>query len=242
MNRVAFSLLIFLAAGAWATPTHAKAFKTSYLTTTIPEDWACIQSEEVWVCAPQNVTAAREVLVTFAAKLIGPEDNLSSYHKLLTRPKAHRSASGGATLSQVVKVTAQNILGHPWVQALHLGSEIPDFYTQYLMTVKGQIAVQVTLSTQRSRLAHHQPVLQKIVQNIQIQVPAEVLQSSKQDSTAAGRGLLKPSARRKANANTWLLPTMLGLALVLFIAAAITIFSPGRKKISHRKSKKTQSN
>jgi hypothetical protein len=45
----------------------------------------------------------------------------------------------------------QNLNGHPWVDSLHLESEIPGFYTRYLATVKQDIGVLVTYSVNKAK-------------------------------------------------------------------------------------------
>ena len=60
------------------------------------------------------------------------------------------------------------INGQRWVDALHLASEIPGFYTRYLASVKEDLGVVVTFSVSQDMYNLYQPVFDKMIKSIRV--------------------------------------------------------------------------
>jgi hypothetical protein len=58
--------------------------------------------------------------------------------------------------------------GHTWVDALHLASEVPGFYTRYLATVKEDLGVAVTFSVAQDHYDEYQPIFEKIIESLKV--------------------------------------------------------------------------
>ncbi len=146
-------------------PSQAKLFKNSYIQFQLPRKWACSLNHMVWVCrykvsAPckksprksickKQVKKSKEAVVVFTAKEAGEVDSLKSYFEVLKEARKVKKSSGQSSQSKVVHTKTVNIKGHKWVDGMHLGSEIPHYYTRYLATIKGNIAVLVTFSAHK---------------------------------------------------------------------------------------------
>lgn len=129
---------------------HGKQFSNSYVTFSLPPNWSCKVAGTEWVCKSSNSDQAKQAIIILTAKEVGPNDNFAYYNQYLKVPKTpkHRDGTVG-TSSKVQHLKTVQIGNHPWVDALHLGSLLPSFYSRYLVTVKEKIAVLVTFSAKK---------------------------------------------------------------------------------------------
>lgn len=129
---------------------EAKLFKNVYVSFELPNDWDCALEGTEWVCRNQkNPQAAREAIIILTAKEAGPVDNLNAYFGHLRAPRTLTGANGMPSQSQILQVKSRVISNHPWVDAMHLGSEISNYYSRYLATTKDALGILVTLSAHR---------------------------------------------------------------------------------------------
>ncbi len=132
------------------TTAHARIFQNSYVSFQLPDKWSCELSGTEFVCRNNvNPKDAREAIIILTAKEVGPTDSLQQYESHLKTPKVIASRSGQSMQSEVKKVEIRNIANHPWVDGLQLSSEIPNYLTRYLATVKDGIAILVTFSAHK---------------------------------------------------------------------------------------------
>jgi hypothetical protein len=85
-------------------------------------------------------------IAIIAIKERGADDNLMAYedHLRQSRQLSDKTGSGGASVVSYVKRVR---LGHAeWVEALHLGSEVPNYDTYYLATTTSHLGILVTMS------------------------------------------------------------------------------------------------
>ena len=141
-------------------------FRNSYVSFELPSRWSCRLENTAWICryiintkcaqkmangkscrAQKNKT--KEAIIILAAKEIGPKDNLKAYYKYLMKTRPIVTQTGKRSTSRLVHSKVIKIQNHKWVDGMHLGSEIPHYYTRYLATVKGKIAVLVTFSAHK---------------------------------------------------------------------------------------------
>lgn len=142
--------LVFLSLVMLSLPTHAKLFSNSYVSFQLPPNWECKVAGTEWVCRSSNAEQAKQAIIVLTAKEVGPNDNFAYYNQYLKTPKTPKHRDGTvATQSKVQHLNTIQIANHPWVDGLHLGSLLPNFYSRYLVTIKSKIAVLVTFSAKK---------------------------------------------------------------------------------------------
>jgi hypothetical protein len=93
---------------------------------------------------------AKQAIIVLTAKEVGPNDNFAYYNQYLKTPKTPKNRDGTvATQSKIMHLKTVQIANHPWVDGLHLGSLLPNFYSRYLVTIKDKIAVLVTFNAKK---------------------------------------------------------------------------------------------
>jgi hypothetical protein len=127
----------------------AKRFSNAYVSFDLPEKWDCTLEQTEWVCRPSSPDLAQQAIILLTAKETGPQDSLGAYQSYLQLPRMIVSRSGQPIQSEVKKVEVRNIANHPWVDGMHLASEVPHYFTRYLATTKDKIAIVVTFSAHK---------------------------------------------------------------------------------------------
>jgi hypothetical protein len=142
--------LIFVCLSLFVFAAQAKLFTNSYVSFQLPPNWDCKVAGTEWVCRSANTDQARQAIIVLTAKEVGPNDNFAYYNQYLKTPKTPKHRDGTvATQSKVQHLNTIQIANHPWVDGLHLGSLLPNFYSRYLVTVKSKIAILITFSAKR---------------------------------------------------------------------------------------------
>lgn len=185
MNRSTKFGLFFLVVFGWT--ATARVFQNSYVKFELPDNWSCHQEGAAWICAPTNNTEAREAVIISTAKLAGPEDSLKSFDNYLRRPKTLIGKTK-SSLSQPLSVDQKKVGDQEWVEAVHVGSEIPNFTTHYLATVKQKLAILVSFSADQDLLKKYEPLFTRVIQSMKvdaskpllIQSPAMAAQNQKE--------------------------------------------------------------
>lgn len=121
--------------------SQAKTFQNSYVSFELPDTWKCVQEGVAWTCDPQGPSRSKEAVIVLTAKVAGPEDNLDHFLTYLKEPKKLITDVGTPMPSQAVYARETAIGGDKWIEAQHIGSEIPDYTTLYLATVKSHLAL-----------------------------------------------------------------------------------------------------
>jgi hypothetical protein len=157
-------MMLLLVALGFA-PCHAEDFRNSYLRFALPGGWTCQQEEMVFVCDPPKVEGeAVPASIILTAKLASPNDTLAGYRRDL---ETRAAPLGPAAL--VAKPDVLDIDGSLWVDAILLGSELPNYYTRYLVTVKDDLVIIFTFSAHTSVYAQMTGVALHAVHSLQIQ-------------------------------------------------------------------------
>lgn len=159
---------------------EAKTFQNSYVSFEVPDNWSCLQEGVAWTCAPSNPVAGKEAVIVLAAKVAGPEDNITNFLTFLKEPKKIKTHVGTTMPSQVMYAQQRVLAGLPWVQAQHMGSEIQEFYTLYLATVKDQLAILVSFSAEKSKYAAYNPVFDRAIKTLKIVANQKLLMPKSQ--------------------------------------------------------------
>ncbi|MCB0411933.1 MAG: hypothetical protein KDD22_05365 [Bdellovibrionales bacterium] len=159
---------------------HAKEFKNSYLSFELPNTWGCEREDTEYICTPLDGVESRSAMIIISAKEVGPEDNLQAYQTYLSKPKSLEMTGGVPQPSKVLKAEQRDINSQRWVEALHFGSEIDNFFTLYLATVKQGLAVLVSLSAEKTKSDRYNQDFSKVVQSIRLTPSNELLSAIEQ--------------------------------------------------------------
>lgn len=156
---------------------HAKVFKNAYLSFELPERWDCqIQGTE-WSCRSTISATAKEAIIILTAKEVGPSDTLQQYESYLKTVKTVPGPGGKPMRSEVKQVKTRKIAGHDWVDALHMSSETPGYYTRYLATVKSRLAILVTFSAHKRYYTKYSNDFFKAIESLRVIVSPDLFQS-----------------------------------------------------------------
>ena len=149
MKYLGFLLIVLI------TPffSSAKKFSTSYVSFDLLNNWHCFPEATDWVCTNKMNTKSTEATILLTAKQTGPSDSLAQYLNYLKQPRNVKEKNSNKILLSKVFHSKQRIIHqHPWIDGFQSGSEIPDYYTRYLVTKKGSVAILVTYTAHKD---HH---------------------------------------------------------------------------------------
>jgi hypothetical protein len=164
------TLLVSLATLAFALAplrSEAKTFANQFIEFQLPDKWECQLDGTEWVCQSTDEQKKRDAIIVLAAKIKKPGmDDLPVYKAHLEKPQQYQSLSGEAITSEPKYVKDLDISGHPWIDSLHLQSEIPDFYTRYLATVEADLGILVTFSVRKDKYDEYGPDIDSMVKSM----------------------------------------------------------------------------
>ncbi len=169
------ALFIPLLGAFTAISVHAKTFQNSYVSFDLPDNWNCLQEGVAWTCTPTAAVESKEAVIVLAAKIAGPEDNINNFLAYLKQPKKITTRVGTPMPSQVMYAQPRKLAATDWVQAQHLGSEIQEYYTLYLATVKEQLAILISFSAERNRYQVYNPIFDKAIKSLKITANQQLL-------------------------------------------------------------------
>ncbi|MBT4792635.1 MAG: hypothetical protein HON90_13765 [Halobacteriovoraceae bacterium] len=158
-----WTLLFFL-----TTNTYAKRFANGYAEFELPAGWTCIIEGSEWVCQSEDKDRKKEAIIILAAKKRGAQDTLGEYQAYLKQTKTYQLPGAKMQRSEPKTVQTNKINGQTWVDALHLASEVPGFYTRYLATVKADIGVAVTFSVTKSLYNAYKGIFDNVIASMRI--------------------------------------------------------------------------
>jgi hypothetical protein len=145
----------------------AKSFANQFIEFQLPDKWECALDGTEWVCQSTDEQKKRDAIIVLAAKIKKPGmDEIGVYKQHLEKPQQYQSLSGESITSEPKYVKDIDISGHPWVDSLHLQSEIPDFYTRYLATVEADLGILVTFSVRKDKYEEYGPDIDGMVKTL----------------------------------------------------------------------------
>lgn len=150
------------------TSLFAKSFSNEYIQFELPPGWKCILEGSEYVCQSNNADRKKEAIIILAAKKRGPQDDIPQYQAYLKQPKTYNLPGAKTQRSEPKFVETNNVNGQQWVDALHLASEVPGFYTRYLATTKADIGVAVTFSVTKSLYSAYKDMFEKVIQSMRV--------------------------------------------------------------------------
>lgn len=166
MRKFSWTILLFtLFISSFA---QAKLFRNAYVSFELPPLWQCHIENTVWICRSKDSKSAREAIIMLTAKEVGPMDSLAQYQNYLRQRKTISDNKGKPIVSTVKHVKSTKISNHNWVDSFHLNSETPNYYTRYLATTKGRIAILVTFSAHTKIYTKYAHQFLKAIQSLRV--------------------------------------------------------------------------
>ena len=150
------------------TQVWAKRFANQYTEFELPTGWECALEGSEWVCQSTNDDRKKEAIIILAAKVRGSQDSLDQYQAYLKNTKTYTLPGGKSQISEPKYAKLKVVNGHRWIDALHLASEVPGFYTRYLATVKEDLGVALTFSVAKDHYSSYQGVFDKIIASVRV--------------------------------------------------------------------------
>ena len=167
MKNWAHTTVLALAIFFSLSTSHAAKFANQFVEFELPTNWVCLLEGAEWVCQnQQDATKKKDAIIILAAKIQGDQDTLDQYAAYLKNPKVYTTPQGKSVSSTVRYSQNKTIQDQSWVDALHLESEIPGFYTRYLATVKDGIGVLVTYSVNKNKYQDYASMFEAMVKSL----------------------------------------------------------------------------
>ena len=154
---------------------QAKLFTNAYVSFELPNNWECKLKGSEWVCGNQHKEKATQAIIVLTAKESGPADSLSAYKTHLGQSKYLVSGGPSPHKSKLLHIKERNISDHRWIDGMRLGSEIPDFYTRYLATTKGRLAIVLTFSAHKKYYTRYSHDFLRAIESIRVVAPSNLL-------------------------------------------------------------------
>ena len=167
--RWSLTLVFVFSLSVLTTTAQAKTFRNAYLSFELPNGWNCSLEQTEWVCRSESTKQSKEAIIILTAKEVGPTDSYPLYAAHLNSPITLNLKTGGTSQSKIVyKAKNVQINDQPWIDGLHLGSEVPNYFTRYLATIKGRIAVLVTFSAHKQFYTNYSQDFFKAVMSLRV--------------------------------------------------------------------------
>lgn len=168
---------VFIAGLFTVHPTEARQFKNAYISFEIQDNWRCKSEVTEFVCRSEDPQESKEAVIILTAKEKGPTDSFAIYKDHLSKP-VPLVLKSGATKNSVLAMPPRDIQvgGQNWVDAMHLGSEVQNYYTRYLATIKDdKIAILTTFSVHQNYYNKHSSHFIKTVQSMKVVATKDLL-------------------------------------------------------------------
>jgi hypothetical protein len=177
------SILVF-------TQNHAEArtFKNAYISFEMLDSWKCKLEQTEFVCRSEDPQEAKEAVIIFTAKEKGPTDSFPIYFEHLNKPIT-APAKNGASLTSTITIAPREVLinDQKWLDSLHVNSEVQNYYTRYLPTIKDQIAVLITFTAHNSKYQKHAGHFAETVKSLRV-IAAKDLTANSSSGSVGGPG------------------------------------------------------
>ena len=164
---------LFVISLSLPTGVLAEKFSSQFCEFELPPGWECALEGTEWVCQSTNADRKKEAIIVLAAKERGEQDSLEAYQGYLKEKKVFQLPGGKNIVSEPSYTKSIQINDHPWIDSLHLQSEIPGFYTRYLATVKEKLGVAVTFSVAKDHYSTYLSMFDKMIQTLRVFAPSK---------------------------------------------------------------------
>lgn len=225
--------------GSFLSTAEAKTFSNAYISFNMPDLWNCTLEQTEWVCRSGRNEETKEAIIILTAKEVGPTDSFSSYTQHLNNPVSVQNRGQGGSSQIVYKAKEIRINDQPWLDGLHLGSEVPNYYTRYLATIKDQkIAILITFSSHKMFYDKYSTLFFDAVNTLKVNATSHLLEKIKAGPIGSSGGDLfgtgqpaaaldgAPPVPVKKNSKTNL---YIGLAMILAAIGFYIIYKSRNK-------------
>jgi hypothetical protein len=132
-----------------AVPTPRDVFRAAAFEFDLAPGWWCELDETEYVCNPPGKPPLAAIAI-MAMKERNEKDTLNDYEEHLRQPQSAATGDNNrGRVSEIRYVRRRMIANHEWVEALHAGSEVPNYDTYYLATITSDLGVLVTMSVHK---------------------------------------------------------------------------------------------
>ncbi len=161
----------------------AKKFQNSYVSFDLPPNWDCKLEGVTWTCVNKFSKKPKEAIIILAAKEKGPADNIKAYANHLKTPRNYTNFKGKKIISKVKNLRERQISNQNWIDGLHVGSEVDNYLTRYLATVKQDLAILVTFSAHEKHYPKYANDFIKAIQSLRVTAAKSSLRSNEISSS-----------------------------------------------------------
>lgn len=151
---------------------HAESLTLGPIVIQIPPGWQCQPQDQNFICLDKSATSKKNSAIVVSFKKRTAEDSLVVYRDQLSRPRTLHDGDV-AIPSQPLGVHDISLNGATWIEGIHNGSEIPQYYTHYYATVASQYAILVSLSIEKSAYHESLPLLKPIIDSMKLNINQE---------------------------------------------------------------------
>lgn len=166
MKKMYFVFLVGLI--LTSTIAQAKVFRNAYIAFELPDEWNCTLEQTEWVCRSTKEPDLKEAIVILTAKEVGPTDSFPLYESHLNNPITSPSSAAATQSKLIYKAKYVQINNHKWLDGLHLSSEVPNYFTRYLATIKSRIAVLVTFSAHQKFYSKYSTMFHNAIMSMNV--------------------------------------------------------------------------
>lgn len=155
---------------------QSRTFKNAYISFEMQDNWSCKLEQTEWVCRAEDPVEAKEAVIILTAKEKGPTDSFPIYESHMNSPISTVTKTG-APITSTVKYKAVNVKinDQPWLDGLHQDSEVQNYFTRYLATIKDQIAILVTFSAHNKHYAKHSSNFEQTIKSLRVIATKDLL-------------------------------------------------------------------
>lgn len=156
--------------------SEARTFKNAYISFDMPDTWNCRLEQTEWVCRSEQGQESKEAVIILTAKEKGPTDTFALYEAHMNASVTSTTKSGQTLVSRVVYKSQQNRYNdQPWLDGMHQDSEVKNYFTRYLATIKDQIAILVTFSAHNKVYAKYSANFTNTIKSLRVIASKDLL-------------------------------------------------------------------
>jgi hypothetical protein len=168
------NFLVLFTVLSLSTLVQAKVFRNAYIAFEMPDDWNCTLEQTEWVCRSGKLPDMKEAIIILTAKEVGPTDSFPMYESHLNAPIAANAQPAATQSKMIYKAKYVQINNQQWLDGLHLGSEVPNYFTRYMATIKSKIAVLVTFSAHEKFYAKYSTMFHNAIMSMRVIASANI--------------------------------------------------------------------
>ncbi len=173
---VSVLFIALLISSMMVSTVEARTFKNAYISFEILDTWKCTLEQTEWVCRAEDPQEAKEAVIILTAKEKGPTDSFAQYESHMNSSINTITKAGVSLTSTIVYKSQQNRYNdQPWLDSLHRDSEVKNYFTRYLATIKDQIAILVTFSVHNKFYAKHSGHFNNTIKSLRVIASKDLL-------------------------------------------------------------------